>query len=180
MKKIYLVALAVLALGIVGAVAYASIPGPDGVIHACYKNSNPAQGALIAIDSSASCPSGYTALNWNQTGPTGSAGTNGTNGTNGVSGYEIVHQQVTLPYNVGNATTFVVSCPTGKVPLAGGYKLNPDASGNIGDVASQYPDADGVSWDFVIYPGTNSVKFPDLYVTCALAGLTTAADGRRG
>lgn len=48
-----------------------SIPGPDGVIHGAYKASNPNQGSLLAIDSSASVPSGYTALNWSQTGPTG-------------------------------------------------------------------------------------------------------------
>lgn len=73
-KRIALIIAALLVIGIGAGIAYASIPGPDGVIHACYKNSNPAQGALIAIDSTASCPSGYTALNWNQTGPPGLAG----------------------------------------------------------------------------------------------------------
>jgi len=73
-KRIALIVMALLMVGIGAGIAYASIPGPDGVIHACYKNSNPAQGALLAIDSAASCPSGYTALNWNQTGPPGLAG----------------------------------------------------------------------------------------------------------
>jgi hypothetical protein len=59
------------ALLLLGGIAYASIPGPDGVIHGCYKNST---GMLITIDSAASCPTGYTALNWNQTGPQGPAG----------------------------------------------------------------------------------------------------------
>jgi len=47
---------------ILGGVAYASIPGPDGVIHGCYKNSNPAQGAVIVVDHTASCPSGKSVL----------------------------------------------------------------------------------------------------------------------
>jgi hypothetical protein len=71
-----------------GGVTVAAIPGPDGVIHACYANSNlvtqlgagagpltqviTPQGALRVIDSSASCPSGETALNFNQAGPPGS------------------------------------------------------------------------------------------------------------
>ncbi len=74
MKRFRWLAAIVVGLLLGGGIAYASIPGPDGVIHACYKTSNPAQGAVIAIDSAASCPSGYTALNWNQTGPPGLAG----------------------------------------------------------------------------------------------------------
>lgn len=52
---------------LISGIAYASIPGGDGVIHGCYKTSNPAKGSLIAIDSAASCPNGHTRLNWNQT-----------------------------------------------------------------------------------------------------------------
>jgi hypothetical protein len=73
-KRLALIVTALLLVGVGAGIAYASIPGPDGVIHGCYKNSTPAQGALIAVDSAASCPSGYTALNWNQTGPQGPAG----------------------------------------------------------------------------------------------------------
>src|SRR6266852_2835409 len=54
--------------------AFASIPAPNGTISGCYKTSNPGQGALIVIDSTATCPSGTTPLNWNQTGPQGPAG----------------------------------------------------------------------------------------------------------
>lgn len=58
------VAAVVLGFGI----AQASIPSPTGQINGCYKNSN---GDLIVIDSTASCPSGYTALNWSQGLPPG-------------------------------------------------------------------------------------------------------------
>lgn len=47
--RVALVAAAVLAIG--GGIAWATIPGSDGVIHACYKNSN---GALRAIDTASS------------------------------------------------------------------------------------------------------------------------------
>jgi hypothetical protein len=52
-----------------GGVAYASIPGPTGVINACYTTKSPH--TLRVIDSTAKCPTGTTALNWNQTGPPG-------------------------------------------------------------------------------------------------------------
>jgi hypothetical protein len=65
---------------LIGGIAYASIPGRDGVIHACYKTSNPAKGSLVAIDSAASCPNGYKGLNWNQTGPQGEQGPQGESG----------------------------------------------------------------------------------------------------
>jgi hypothetical protein len=108
MRKL-IVVLAALALVATGAVAYASIPGPDGVVHACYKNSNPAQGALIAIDSAASCPSGYTALNWNQTGPVGPQGPEGPQGLAATStvATRIIH------YDVSDATTCQTCLPAG-------------------------------------------------------------------
>jgi len=68
---------------LIGGIAYASIPGGDGVIHGCYQTSNPAKGTLIAIDSAASCPNGYKGLNWNQTGPRGEQGPQGPRGESG-------------------------------------------------------------------------------------------------
>lgn len=65
----------------VGGVAFASIPGPDGVIHACVANGNlvaqvaALKGALRVIDSGESCGAGETPLNFNQTGPPGPAAT---------------------------------------------------------------------------------------------------------
>ena len=59
----------------VGGVAFASIPGPDGVIHACVANGNlvaqvvSLKGALRVIDSGESCAAGETPLDFNQTGP---------------------------------------------------------------------------------------------------------------
>jgi hypothetical protein len=64
-------------------------------------------GALYVIDSDDSCPTGYTALDWNKTGPAG------------VSGYEMVTDAVTVPANTVRADV-TVNCPTGKVALGGG------------------------------------------------------------
>jgi hypothetical protein len=70
----------VLAVGVVvaavaGGIAYAAIPGEDGVISACRHKIS---GALRVIDSSATCnASTELPLNWNQSGPAGSTGPTG-------------------------------------------------------------------------------------------------------
>jgi hypothetical protein len=65
--------LAVALLAVAG-LAVASIPGSDGVISGCYKNST---GQLSVIDSGATCPNGTTLLQWNHTGPQGPPGVAG-------------------------------------------------------------------------------------------------------
>jgi len=72
-------AVAIYTLGVVaaffGGYAYASIPGPNGVIDACYATKSPH--TLRVIDSTQTCPSGTTALDWNAQGPPGPGGVNG-------------------------------------------------------------------------------------------------------
>jgi hypothetical protein len=67
---------------VMGGIAYASIPGPDGVIHGCYLTN----GNLRVIDSAASCKSNETSLNWNQQGVTGPSGPTGATGPTGPTG----------------------------------------------------------------------------------------------
>jgi hypothetical protein len=74
---------AIVAALAMGGIAYASIPGPDGVIDACYLKNG---GALRVIDSAASCKSGETSLSWNQQGPTGPQGPAGAQGATGATG----------------------------------------------------------------------------------------------
>lgn len=151
MRKPAVLALVVVTLLAIGGIAYASIPGPDGVVHACYKISNPAQGALIAIDSAASCPSGYAVLNWSQTGPQGPAGPQGATGpqgpagTNGVSGYASVTDATTIPAN--SPLTYqsaTVLCASGKVVLGGGGSAQTGAEANHVLVRSQAAYAGGL------------------------------------
>lgn len=108
MRRFYVVLAVVLAF-MFGGVAWASIPGPDGVIHGCYKTGNPNPGSVIVIDSAASCPNGYAALNWDQQG--------------GLSTTTKVESNPTLSFLVENgyAASASVMCPSGSHVTGGGY-----------------------------------------------------------
>lgn len=67
----------------VGGLAVASIPGPNGVINGCRSNST---GLVYIKDSSESCGFNMTAVPWNQTGPQGAPGPQGLQGTQGFTG----------------------------------------------------------------------------------------------
>ncbi len=65
-------------------IAFASIPGANGIIYGCYSNSN---GTLRVIDNSTTqCKSNETALNFNQTGLPGPQGLQGPQGATGATG----------------------------------------------------------------------------------------------
>jgi hypothetical protein len=157
-RKWVAVAMAAVLLLLAGGIAYASIPGPDGVIHGCYKTSGGNQGSVIVVDSAASCPSGYTALNWNQAGPAG------VDGTDGVSGYEVVQGLVVIqgPHSGNGSGT--ISCPAGKVALG---------SGASSDVVSDQPTEDGTGWTYTFtmptLGGSNEFYNFRSGITCALA-----------
>ena len=72
-------------MALVGAVAIATgaIPGPDGVIHACY---DAATGNLRVVTDSSECRRNETSLQWNQTGPRGATGDTGAKGDTGATG----------------------------------------------------------------------------------------------
>jgi hypothetical protein len=80
MKRMVMLAAAVFA--VVGGVAWAGIPGGDGVIHGCYDSG----GNLKVVDGASACPRGYTPLTWNQTGPQGIQGIKGDQGIQGPKG----------------------------------------------------------------------------------------------
>lgn len=83
MKKL-LAALGITAsIVMVGGLAVASIPGPNGVINGCRSNST---GLVYIKDSSESCGFNMTAVPWNQTGPQGPAGAAGATGAQGPKG----------------------------------------------------------------------------------------------
>lgn len=76
--------LAVLCLGAVATAAWASIPGPGGVITGCYKTGD---GQLRVIDEAESCLPSEIRLTWGQSiGPQGPAGPAGPTGPAGPSG----------------------------------------------------------------------------------------------
>lgn len=77
-------ALSTMIVLLTGIIAFASIPGADGVIHGCYNKNG--DSSLRVIDSTAQCKSNEIALNFNQTGPQGLQGLQGLQGAPGADG----------------------------------------------------------------------------------------------
>jgi len=146
MKK-YLAIFSILALLIFGGIAYASIPDSSGVIHGCYKNST---GSLKVIDdSSQTCASGETALNWNQTGPQGATGPQGPQGPSGLNAVTQVDTHYTVPAESSPThLNFISRCPESATqtysPLSGGFEANlPDPSLASVEISAASTDGSG-------------------------------------
>jgi hypothetical protein len=87
-------------VSLASAIAYASIPDANGVVHGCYKKSG---GMLRVIDSAADqCDKSETPLTWNQTGPQGLQGPPGPPGSQGPPG-----QTVQLTTHSGSGLSFI-------------------------------------------------------------------------
>lgn len=158
-RKRILIGLAIIAVLIsFGGVAYASIPGPDGVIHGCRKTTD---GSARIIDSAASCPSGFTAINWNQTGPQGPVGATGATGAAGPSGPIMVIRVDSGPITVapGQYNQITTSCPVTPgsqqptVPIASNWYINQNGdAGSFPDLTehSSGPTEGDTSWTITI------------------------------
>ena len=155
MRKAIVAVVALLLIVVGTGIAYAGIPGPDGVIHGCHKNSD---GSLRVIDHTASCPNGWTALDWNQTGPAG---------TDGVSGYERVSETFEFLGGVGVRSSHKADCPAGKAVVGGGYDA-PATFGTEVRVVSSYPSAQS-RWWVEFYP-TAEHSVITVYAVCAAIG----------
>jgi hypothetical protein len=124
----------------VGSVAWATIPGPDRVIHACFKKSG---GTLRVIDANVtSCRSDETALDWNQAGEGGPQGLQGVPGVPGEPGppgepgapgppgpAQVTVRSTVVPVP---ATAFSVGgdvpCLFGEVVTGGGFRYGEEGS----------------------------------------------------
>jgi hypothetical protein len=114
-----------------GAVAYATIPDANGVIHGCYR----IDGGQLRVIDAGSCKPSETALSWSQTGPRGPQGPAGVSGYQTISSDDVVVQPGTL----GQAYAI---CPEPKVAIGGGFN---ETSANARVVASQAgPEAGGL------------------------------------
>lgn len=161
---------ALAAILVSGTVAYATIPGPTGVISACYSRSG---GTVRVIDSSVTnCKSTETSLSWNvqgaqgpigpegpagPAGPEGPAGPTGPEGPAGPIGPEgpagpagpglstyVVSANLTFP-DANSALTAYRHCDVGDLALAGGF----DGGQSIFSFyKSQRLDSD--TWEFLI------------------------------
>lgn len=140
------VSAAAVILGVGGfGIAQTAIPDSGGVVHGCYKTSVPAHGTpLSVIDSEAggSCPTGYSALTWNQAGPAGPTGATGATGpagaagpsTAGPSGLDV--EIVTAIEGTSTYLPAVATCPSDHPYLLGGAGYDFTAAGPVGG----YPD----------------------------------------
>lgn len=82
---------ATIALTIGGTTAYAAVAGgpvdSGGVVHGCFTNAAiKGSHALVLQDAGTTCPSGTTAVTWNQQGPAGATGAVGATGPAGPQG----------------------------------------------------------------------------------------------
>jgi hypothetical protein len=146
---------AVVIAAALGGVAWAGIPGSDGVIHSCYNAASNPSGQLRVIDSDAGtkCAKNEKALSFNQTGPKGDKGdqgiqgipgpqglrgpagadgidgtngTNGINGTNGTNATSDVHQAS----NGAQAGPLSVSVPAGSYLVVGYASVSNNDTGD--------------------------------------------------
>lgn len=132
MRRAAWLIVALIATLVVGGVSYASIPDSSGVVHGCYRTSNPAKGAVTVVDSDAgeSCPSGTASLNWNQIGTQGPAGPQGLAGLPGpIVGQRYVVDGFAQTYDSGIS---FVPCPSGQVPISGSAWVWPHVDGGYG------------------------------------------------
>jgi hypothetical protein len=163
------------ALAALTGVAYATIPGGDGVIVGCYKNSG---SNLRVIDAAVdTCGPNETALPWSQTGPQGTSGAPGEPGAPGISGYEIVSNSVVRESGFGVGGGFV-NCPAGKVPLGGGAGVSDpeDDDGSFfsaGQVTMDFPFSEGgvsgwkANFVRVVVPNQSPPFTTTVYAVCA-------------
>jgi len=149
LRQVVLGGAAGLSLGLVGSIAYATIPAATGQVTACY-GTDGFRGqhivTLLATAASAKCQPGQTLIQWSQTGPQGAPGvpglngtngangTNGTNGTNGVSGYEVVSA-----FGSPGGGPVTAQCPPGKRVLGGG-------AGSTRPLEFSFPTNNNTAW----------------------------------
>jgi hypothetical protein len=149
------------------AVSPGGVPDAAGVIHSCY-TTHASFKPMVLIDPSkgTSCPSGFSVLNFNQTGPqgpqgipgvqglpgatgaSGPAGANGANGSaglSGVSGYQVVTQE-TAGLNSGDTAT--ATCPPGKLALSGSGEITSEGdNGDITMISGDRPLISHAGWE---------------------------------
>ncbi len=129
--------LTVFALAVSASIAYAAVIGPDGMIHACYTNQAlRGSHALVLQDVGTNCPTGTTAISWNQQGQPGQQGAQGPQGQQGAQG----PQGAAGPSTAGPSGLDVltlsttatgkgsVMCPADHPYLVGGFAIDDTAA----------------------------------------------------
>lgn len=131
-RRRFLVIAAISALALMGgttAFAVSTIINPvdsSGAIHGCYDTG----GNLKVINATASCPAGWTALNWSQAGPAGKQGPAGPTGPAGLAG-PAGSVGPSGPAGAVGAGATVTTLAVGDSNCPGGGVSVTDGSGNI-------------------------------------------------
>jgi hypothetical protein len=120
--------IAIVALFLVGGVAWAAIPGSNGVITGCRHNST---GALRVIDAEAgaTCAGNETQLTWNQQGPQGPAG---------IVGFYSRSSEQTVPGSSNQ--TIGMDCLAGDIAVSAGYDMGANRPLKIYTIEPQEPN----------------------------------------
>jgi hypothetical protein len=156
-------------------IASASIPDSSGVIHGCYKpNTNGTNTTLGVIDtakSGGSCPTGDTALTWNQTGPQGPAGPTGPTGPQGPTGAPgLADVNVVTGFPTGDGSEQETDCPAGQVALSVVFEqVN---QGVFDETISVHPviNGSGQPTGYVYQDAGSGQPTYEAHVTCASTG----------
>jgi hypothetical protein len=111
-RHLALVAAGVVMGALIGGVAWASIPDSKGVIHGCYANTSPHTLQVIDTATTASCPSGTTAMNWNAKGPPGP------------SNAYAAHHDASVSLSSAGSTLVSLSLPAGNFVITGKTEMD--------------------------------------------------------
>jgi len=119
--------------------AYAAVAGPidsSGVIHGCYYPATTGGSHKVVLqDTGTTCPSGTTAIKWNQKGPAGPPGPQGSQGASGPQGPQGPPGSQG-PSGISQGYTYLRTYETGpEVPPAGSF---PQSLGSLSLPAGAY------------------------------------------
>src|SRR5579859_7834357 len=111
---------------LLGGVANAAglIPGPDGVIHGCYRDQD---GRLRVIAADHMCEPNETALPWNRKGPKGDRGDPGPAGQ-----VHVVVRNLSSTVANGAAASATAQCQPGEIATGGGAQIGTGGTGGNG------------------------------------------------
>lgn len=161
-RKLALVGAVMIALPSAG-IAYAAIPGSNGVIQGCYDS-----GGNVKVVSELPCPKSWTPLAWNQTGPQGPVGATGPQGPIGATGPQ-------GPKGDTGATG--ATGPQGATGATGaqGPKGDTGATGATGATGPQGPAGPGLSFEKLAAGAQNDFDIAGVgtvYLGCGPGGVS--------
>jgi hypothetical protein len=150
--------------------AISSIPGPDGVIHGCYKKK---KGNLRVVAARKKCSHSERALSWNQVGRQGPQGIPGAPGAKGDKGdigpsnaFEVFRDAG--PANIGTTPVTVATLanlPAGSYVVSAKTELTSPSAGSTDVACTLRAEGDSDTGDAFIGGGTSATFFAMIPLT---------------